>query len=349
MCMRRTIERGIVTASLTAVTILAFVITACSSSGRGFTVDARFLNMNQANFYVYSPDGVIDGIDTISVNGGRFTYAKESTREGTIVLVFPNFAVMPIFVKPGADISVEADAAHLKSMEITGTDDNEAFTEWRKNSDKLSPEEMKAHAELFIKDNPKSMVSLWLLRQYFLLTENPDLKKAQAMLKGMEKALTTEEKAAPQGLMLARISADVDKISAVGVGDVLPRFTAKDIDGNPITNGKLLKGTTVVCVWATWNHESCSMLRQLASNREYAADSAKIDYVLTICLDPSVKECRKTLKSNRAEELTTVCDTMMWDSPLIKTLGITNVPYNLKMKDGKITGRCLPTGELVKK
>lgn len=332
-----------------AMTVFAFVLSSCSTDGGRFKIDARFLNMNQANFYVYSPDGVLEGIDTIKVYGGRFTYEKDITQAGTVVLVFPNYAVMPVFVEPGADIFIDANAAHLKSMEITGTDNNEQYTEWRQNSDKLSPAEMRKHAELFINDNPKSAVSLWLIRQYFVLCPKPDMKKAQTMLRKMKESMTAEERTTPTGLMASRLYTDVSRVKAVGVGDPLPRFTAKDIDGNAITNGVMLKGNTVLCVWASWNYESCNMLRQLASNQQYAADSAKIDHVVTVCLDPDVNSCRRTLKTNNAEKLTTVCDGDMWDSKIIKDLGVTTVPYNLKIRNGKITGRCVPIMDLMKK
>ena len=347
--MRKHIDSMIAMAANTAMAIIALTLQACSGEGGKMKIDARFLNMNQAVFYTYSPDGVTNGIDTIRVNGGRFTYEKDIAQEGTIVMVFPNYAIMPVFVKPGASISIEADAAHLKTMEITGTDDNKTFTEWRKNSDKLSPAEMREHAELFIKDNPASIVSIWLLRQYFLLTPSPDLKKAQQLLQTMNKALTAEDRATTTGLLLARLTADVAKMKDISIGAKMPRITAKDIDGKPVTNGTLLKGTTAICVWATWSYESCNMLRQLASNQQYAADSMKIDHVLTICLDPDPKQCRRSLKANSAEMLTTICDGMMWDSPLISALGITTIPYNLKLKDGKITGHSIPTTELTKK
>lgn len=334
--------------TIVAMTIFAFIASACSSGGGGMKIDARFLNMNQASFYVYSPDGVMDGIDTINVNGGRFTYEKDIVKTGTVVLVFPNFAVMPVFVEPGASISIDANAAHLKSMEITGTDDNELFTEWRQNCDKLSPAEMKKHAELFIKDNPKSIVSLWLVRQYFVLPDMPDIKKAQALLGKMYGALSAEERTSAVGLLITRMHHDVTQMKTPNIGDVLPRFTAADVNGKPVTNGAMLKGTTVVCAWTAWNYESCNVLRMLASNKQYATDDNRIDNVLTICLDPDIKQCRKTLKDNGAESLTTVCDGMMWDSPIVKALGISSLPFNLKLKDGKVVGRNMPAQDLVK-
>ena len=49
-------------ATLLAMTILAFIISACSSNSKGFSIEGRLLSMNQADFYVYSPDGAIAGI-----------------------------------------------------------------------------------------------------------------------------------------------------------------------------------------------------------------------------------------------------------------------------------------------
>ncbi len=349
LLMRKFIDRGIVMATTLAMTILAFILTACSGDSGATKIDARFLNMNQATFYVYSPDGVIAGIDTIRVNGGRFTYTPDVRQKGTLVMVFPNFATMPIFVQPGADISIDANAASLRSMEITGTKDNETFTEWRRNSDKLSPAEMKAHAERFINDHPTSPISIWLLRQYFVACEKPDMKRAQTLLATMTKAMNDEDRTGDNAMLLARTAAALRGLVTLNIGDPLPRFSAKDMGGKPVTNGKLLKGTTVICAWTTWNYDSHNMLRRLAGNQRSAADSLKVDNVLTICLDPDTAMCRRKLRECGAEELTTVCDTMMWASPLVKAFGITTVPYNLKVKDGKITGRCVPHSELVKK
>lgn len=328
-------------ATVLAVAVLA-LLGACSGNKDKFVVDARFLNMNQANFYVYSPDGVINGIDTIHVNGGRFTYEKAVMQEGTIVLVFPNFTTMPVFVEPGASISIDANAAHLKAMKVEGTEDNEMFTEWRQNTENMSPPELKKQAELFITDHPASPVSRWLLQTYFITSAMPDIKKAGELLKVMLKE-------SDNNVHVGRMASELNRISNLKVGERLPRFTAKDLDGKAIANGPLLSGSTVICVWATWNYESLNALRQLAVNQRSTTDSVRIDHVVTVCLDPSVSQCRGTLRQQNAENLTTICDTLMFDSPLLKSLGITTVPDNIRLKDGKVTGRRLPIMELIKK
>ena len=73
----------------------------CGVDGKHFKLEGRFLHLNQGEFYVYSTDGVLDGIDTIKIEGGRFAYEIPCDEEGTLVMVFPNFSEQPIFTQPG--------------------------------------------------------------------------------------------------------------------------------------------------------------------------------------------------------------------------------------------------------
>ncbi len=325
--------------------LLTTLLVACDSSSNHVSIGARFLNINQATFYLYSPDGLIQGFDTVQVNGGRFEYERQIDQEGTLVLLFPNFAQMPIFVKPGASITINADASKLRSMDITGTDENKQYTEWRKNTAQLSTKKVQTQAERFIRDNPTSIISLWLLRQHFILAEQPDISKARELVRLMQQSVQKDGSETMRRLV-TRLAMQLSRVTDVTVGQPLPRFIAHDIDGKAITNGQLLKGNTVVVAWASWNEDSKQTLRVLASSRRNAKDSLQLPHVLTVCLDPDVKLCRATLKKCMAESLTTVCDTMMWESPVVRDLGITALPWNIKVSNGKIIGRGMTNKEL---
>ena len=80
--------------------------------------------MNQGEFYVYGPEGDIDGIDTIHVQGGRFTFERPLEREAILMLVFPNFSEQPIFAQPGKSVEIKAAASHMKEIEMYGTNAN---------------------------------------------------------------------------------------------------------------------------------------------------------------------------------------------------------------------------------
>lgn len=79
---------------------LALVLVACGSRRGYFSLEGRLLNLNQGEFYVYSPDGVFDGVDTIKVEGGRFAYETPCKEEGTLVIVFPNYSEQPVLPNP---------------------------------------------------------------------------------------------------------------------------------------------------------------------------------------------------------------------------------------------------------
>ena len=166
-----------------ASSLLLLLLASCGTDSRHFSLEGRFLKMNQGQFYVYSPDGAISGIDTIKVQGGRFAYEIPCEEEGTIVIVLPNYSEIPVFVKPGENVDLKADASHIKDIDVTGTKDNERMTEWRKNTSSQSPDGLKKQAEQFIRENPSSIISRWLLRKYFIVTAKPDLKKAKELVK----------------------------------------------------------------------------------------------------------------------------------------------------------------------
>ena len=94
------------------VAVFAFLATACTGNSNGVEIEGRLLNMNQADFFLYSPDGAIPTIDTIHVMGGRFVYENTNVKEGTLVIVFPNFKTIPVFVSPGASIDIKGDAEY---------------------------------------------------------------------------------------------------------------------------------------------------------------------------------------------------------------------------------------------
>ena len=221
--------------------------------------------MNQGEFRVYSPDGSLHTVDTITVMGGRFEYEMECYGEGIIVIVMPNHYELPVFVKPGRAIDIKADATHIKDVEITGSDANEQMSEWRKDHADLSPEQQKAGAEQFIRTNPTSVVSRWMLYKYFIRQSEPDMKKVKALIELMKKAGkgAPEAFAGAQAQWLINLSNGVDRVSAGRVGDFVSHFTATDIYGKTVSYKDYQSGYAVITLFANYNYESQNIARQL--------------------------------------------------------------------------------------
>lgn len=306
--------------------LLVLILISCGTRSGHFKMEGRFLHMNQGELYVYSPDGGIDGLDTIKIEAGRFAYEIPCSKPATLVIIFPNYSVQPIFAESGGSVEVKADASHLKEMEVKGTDDNELMTKFRKQIANSSPPDELKYAIQFIKDHPESTVSVYLLNRYLIQTETPDYKQAANLLK----ILLKEQ---PGNVTLGRLQRQISGLGTLKVGDKLPNFTAKDVNGKLINNATLANQTIIISTWAAWSYESLDFQRALND----AVKAGKI-VALGISVDANPKEVRQALKN---DDITfpNVCDGKMLSTPLLKTFGLTTVPDNIVVRNGKIIER----------
>ena len=326
------------TKHITYLILLTLVLVSCGVDGKHFKLEGRFLHLNQGEFYVYSTDGVLDGIDTIKIEGGRFAYEIPCDEEGTLVMVFPNFSEQPIFTQPGKTVEIKADASHLKELEAEGTDNNKLMTAFRKQVSNMSPLQAVDAAEEFVKHNPKSDVSAWLIRKYFILAPKPDYAKAKQLLDLM----IAEQ---PKNGKLINLQQQLIGLAATA-GKSLPIFTATDINGNKVTQANLTQSpNAVVFLWASWNYESTDMQTQL---KRLKASKGNNLSVIGICIDPSKSEMQQSLRRDSIS-WPTINDGMMFDTKVAKLLGLSQVPSNILLKNGKIVGRNLRMNELKEK
>lgn len=314
---------------------VVLLLASCGEDSKHFKIEGRLMQMNQGEFYVYSNEPGIEGIDTIKVQGGRFSFEMPCQTPVTLTLIFPNFSETPIFAEPGKTAKIDGDASHLKMLKVKGTKDNELMTTFRSQIANASPPEIKQSVERLIQDHPQSPVGVWLLRKYFIATAMPDYPTADRLLQVLMKSQ-------PENGSLKRLSRMVEKLKNTSTGSPLPSFTARDINGGAVSSAMLATGTAVICVWASWSYDSTDMLRQLQTLKQTA------DFkILSINVDASKYDCRNYIKNNQIT-FPVVCTGEMFETPLLQQLELLSVPENLVIKNGKIVGRNLPTNELMR-
>ena len=152
---------------------LLLSVSSCGSGDYDVNIDGHLLHMNQGKFLVFSPDGAIAAIDTITVTGGRFTYETDLRHDGTLVIVFPNFKTLAVFVERGSDIDISGDASQLKDVNVKGSKLNEEFTKWRKETTSKTDKEVERSARQYVRDHPDSPVSRWMRMKYLHQENHP--------------------------------------------------------------------------------------------------------------------------------------------------------------------------------
>ncbi len=320
------------------LSLLAVVLTACGVDGHHFKLEGRILNMNQGEFYVYDHEGIVDGIDTIKVSGGRFTLEIPCNRETTLMLVFPNFSEQPIFAQPGKSVEIEGDASHLKELKVEGTKSNELMTAFRQKTAQASPPEVKKEVAAFIKEHPESRIGAYLVRKYFIATPEPDYVEAQRLI-----ALMRPKQ--PDNSALIRTGNLIDSYAKVGNKTALPTITDYDINGRLVSSSDLSGPLAVVCTWATWSYESTALLRRIKEVQRKSHGQLK---VVSIAIDASKVECERRLKQDSIS-WPTICDGQLFEGRTVKKLGLLSVPDNIVLKNGRIIARGLNSNELISK
>ena len=293
------------------------LLTGCGPGGNSFRIEGRLRHMNQAEFYVYSPDGGMKGIDTIKVHEGRFSYETMLRDEATFVVIFPNFSELAVFGKPGEKAVIKGDASHMKEMTVKGSEDNEEMTKIRMVMNRLTPPEMPKAIEAFIKEHRSSLASIYLLKRYFLNDNQPDYRNASILTKMMLESN-------PANGQLIQLDKQLKSLTNASLKQ-LPVFSATDVKGRKVSEKDLKAKVNVVSVWASWNYQSTEIQRRL--QRLKRTDGDRIS-VVSICLDADSKKCKQTVERDSLP-WKTICDGRMWQTPLLSKLGIADVPGNL--------------------
>lgn len=382
--MKRALHLSVVPLMAVVFTLVAaLVCTSCGTDSRHFRIDGRLLHLNQGEFYVYSPDGTINGLDTIKVQAGRFSYEVACDRPMTLMIVFPNFTEQPVFAQPGKSVDLKGDASHLKEMTVKGTKDNELMNKFREMIRNAAPPEMKKCAQLFVQDHPESRVGAYLVDRYFIHDANPDTKTAVRLVD-----LMIEKQ--PENGYLKRQKRQLTASFVATKGADIHNVLGTTVDGKTIGRVQLTKApVTVVCALATWKYESMSQFRRLAA---YAASQQGRVAVVGVSIDASPSLVRSQLasqigisdsasglafgpssgsssgsasgsssgsssasasaaaqgssSSRSSSTCYVVCDGKMVESPFFTRLGLTGVPDNIVIKNGRIAAAHLTDNQL---
>ena len=285
---------------------------------------------------MYSTNGLIDGIDTVKLEGGRFTYDIPCEREGTLVMVFPNFSEQPIFAQPGKSVDIEGDASHLKELTVKGTKDNKLMNQFREAIANASPPQVAKIAAMFAADNPTSLVSVYLVRRYFITTPTPNYKEAERLVK----LLLAQQ---PKNGELNRMQTLISTLAKTSVGAPLPAFQARSTKGEKVSQQPYNKAVVAVFnVWSTTNMQSMEIQRML---KQKVRDSKGKLQVVSLCVDPILRECNDVLQRDSIS-WPNICDGAMFEGDVAKKLGIYTVPFNILLKNGKIIARDLDNNQL---
>lgn len=294
-----------------------FTLLSCRNSKDHFLLSGEFDHLQQGEFYIYSPEGAIDHLDTVKLVEGKFEYRIPLKKKTTLMLLYPNFSEHVIFAEGGQQVKLKGDARKLNETEITGSPENEDMTQFRMKNLKSSKQELVSSAEQFIRKQPESAVSIFLFKEYFLNYPKDNYKKVWDLYQVLTKAQ-------PENIPLKALRGKILALGNNTVGKKLPSFTLSCIKGDTIHSDRLSKQLTLISFWASWRNSGYIIYQTKKLQRKYSSRLGFFSYSLDI--NPQI------LKGSMQRDTINwpvYCDFKAWDNPLLQKLNINDIPYHI--------------------
>ena len=291
------------------------LLCACGPGKDKVRIEGSFANINDAEFYVYSEDGAFEGLDTIKISDGKFSYERKLSAPTVLTLLYPNFTQTYLIGEPGHTIKIKGEASKIGEAEVKGTEQNELLSDFRIKHNNDAPSNLKLAAAQFIRENPQTLAAVAVFRKYFVNVKKPDAPTALPLLDLLRKAQ-------PKERAVSNFDATLRPLLTAGTGENLPTFTAKAIDGSVVSSDAYKGKNVIIAFTATWQTDSRPLLTLL--RRQLRQRGSKWQ-LLIVSLDTNRKALDSSLRTDSIS-CPVICDTRAFDSPLVKTLGVHYVP-----------------------
>lgn len=316
---------------------ISFALLCCTGHPKEARLKGEFANLEQGEFLIYSTDEALDRLDTLRIVDGIFSYTLPTVQPATLHILYPNQSELVVFAGPGDDIVIKGDAQNLSEVEVSGSEDNELYTEFRQETNGKSAEETKNIAHNYILEYPTHAVSRYLFTTYYLCDEEASVKETTALYDSLCRAC-------PDDLALSKLSSRVRSLGLLRVGNPLPDFslTLKPGHGGNGTeqriikkgdyNGKLL----LIAFWANWKGGSAGAIYRARRLRRELKGRGKDIELISYSLDADESQLYRN-EERDSIDFPSYCDFLSLSSPLVQKWGIRELPYIILVTpDGNI-------------
>ena len=282
-------------------------------------------------------------MDTLRLREGKFDYTVPLQEKATYHILYPNFSELVIFGESGKVVKVKGGARSLNEVKVSGTDENETYTKYRRESQNLSGKKLDSLTRDYILQYPTMQMSRFLLNKYFIQPEGTD----QQMMHELYDSLC---RANPSDVFLSNLSNDVRRKNTIKTGSGIPEFSLttrkvelkkykkkktiiRTIESRTVSDTSYKDKPLLLVFWATWRSGSQSGLYR--ASRLMRESENKIQ-AISYSLDVEDTEL-KAVERRDSIDYPSICDFKCWNSPLVQQWGIRELPFFILMdKDRKI-------------
>lgn len=316
---------------------LIIFLSACADKDtQSIRLSGEINGLADDTLYIYGADKMYDRMDTLVAKNGKFSATLTADTLVSAILLFPDGTEYPLYLDKGNKIQIKGSAAELSSLHISGNAPNDELTNFNrelKGPGTPSEKALEEKAEQFIKENPASLVSIYLLDKYFVQKPQPDL----AYIKQLTDRMTGELKDRPYMEALLKRIEEEDKVT---IGKTVPNFRLHNAEGKEINRSNLRDQYLLLQFWASW--DTLSRENNALYRRIYKKERKNKSFTLIgISLDTDKRRWKEVIETDTLKWEQT-CDFAGWNGETVRQFAVSTLPANLLISPaGKIEGKNL--------
>lgn len=303
------------------VCLTLVLLCGCQGRKQSFTLRADVAQAGGDTVVVYGADEWFDRVDTVVARRGRWTFTFTPDTVTPLWIAFPNGHREMVFAERGITTTLSGDSAAEGWLTVNGGRQNGLLEEFRAmlRDTILTESQIRHLADTFITNHPYDEVSVWLLQERFVRTENPSASEVRGLMNKMSGNLQDN----PQ---VVDLKSRLNSMKVSTSGAVLSNYNLRDTVGKVLNTNTFRDTTLLLTFWASWNKES----RRYQEEYRALVDSfcGRPFAVMGVSLDND----RETwLRTVREDSLTWTQGNGFqgWNLDMLRQLGVTKLPANV--------------------
>lgn len=295
---------------------LLLIICSCQKEKNLFKLTGNIQGLSDSTVMLYGIFSLPDSIIQIPVKDGKFSYELSlDTITPMYLLLQKNQIEYPIFADKGVDIHIKGDTTQLLQLTVTGGKIQEEYNAFKDSIAHLNNYvEIRQQADSFIVKHPLSVVSIYLIKKYFVEVPFPNKTLIETMIKQLSGKMHDHH-------YISRLQNTLN--SQTNKEKRLQMAELPDTTGTVIKSSEYKNKFIVLSFWASWHPESIEMQDSLqATIKKFA--KRPIAFV-NLSLDNDREAWLSAIRTKKWEGLH-LCDFKGWNNLLAKQTNTQDIP-----------------------
>lgn len=302
------------------VGFLLLCLCSCKDKETLFVLGGNIKSLTHDTLYVYGADGLYGQLDTVVAHEGQFKYTAAVDTVTPLWVLFPNKHRELLFADKGSITIMLGDTVAAGHIRVVGSEQDALLRSFHLLTDTLEDSDRIVQiADSFIRTNPHSEVSIYLLREYFVNNPKVNQAKINTLIASMSGNLQDND-------YIRQLQQTLSSYKPLSRNNAVSNLTVQDREGKAVGSSEYKDTFLLVTFWASWDAESRQRQRELIPIKEkYKVHNFDI---LSVSLDTDREAWLKAVEEDSVT-WRQACDFEGWATDVVERMQINRLPANV--------------------